>query len=104
MWKVTKSDKDYALFRLKKQGGVTAKILNTDNLNSARLDDIPIDKIGVFEYSFDCDDVKKYGPFKEVETIDLTKLNVNESAMKSKTSFPAIVVTIDSDGRRHYRT
>ena len=104
MWKVGKSDKDYALSKLKKQGCITAKIMNTDNLNSARLDDIPIDKIGVFEYSLDCDDVKKYGPFKEVETIDLTKLNVNESEMKSKTHRPAITVTILPDGRRRYRT
>lgn len=104
--KVAKTDKDKALQALKQKGCRSVKILNTDNLNSTRLSSQSIQDI-LQRRTLELDDTEfnsKYGPFDEVETIDLTKLNVNESAMRSKTHRPAITVTILPDGRRRFRT
>ena len=104
--KVAKTDKDKAMQALKKKGCKSVKILNTDNLNSTRLPSQSIHDI-LQRKTLELDDIEfnsKYGPFDEVETIDLTSLKVNESMVLEKTHRPAIIVTIDSDGIRHYMT
>ena len=104
--KVAKTDKDKAMKALKQKGCKSVKILNTDNLNSTRLSSQSIHDI-FQRKTLELDDNvfnSKYGPFDEVETIDLTSLKVNESMVLGKVHRPAIIVTIDSDGIRHYRT
>ena len=104
--KVAKTDKDKAMQALKKRGCKSVKILNTDNLNSTRLPSQSIRDI-LQRKTLELDDIEfnsKYGPFDEVETIDLTSLKVNESMVLEKAHRPAIIVTIDSDGIRHYMT
>lgn len=104
--KVAKTDKDKAMQVLKQKGCKSVKILNTDNLNSTRLSSQSIQDI-LQRKTLELDDIEfnsKYGPFDEVETIDLTGLKVNESMVLEKAHRPAIIVTIDSDGIRHYMT
>ena len=62
------------------------KILNTNNLNSTRLSSQSIQDI-LQRKTLELDDNEfnsKYGPFDEVETIDLTSLKVNESMVLEK--------------------
>lgn len=104
--KVAKTDKDKALQALKQRGCRSVKILNTDNLNSTRLSSQSIQDI-LQRRTLELDDTEfnsKYGPFDEVETIDLANLNVNESVVLEKAHRPAITVTILPDGRRRFRT
>ena len=104
--KVAKTDKDKALQALKQSGCRYVKILNTDNLNSTRLSSQSIQDI-LQRRTLELDDTEfnsKYGPFDEVETIDLTNLKVNESVVLEKAHCQAITVTILPDGRRRYRT
>ena len=104
--KVAKTDKDKALQALKQKGCKSVKILNTNNLNSTRLPSQSIHDI-LQRKTLELDDNEfnsKYGPFDEVETIDLTMLKVNESMVLGKAHRPAITVTILPDGRRRFRT
>ena len=104
--KVAKADKDKALQALKQMGCKSVKILNSDNLNSTRLPSQSIQDIlqrKTLEL-YDTEFNSKYGPFDEVETIDLTNLKVNESMVLEKEHRPAITVTILPDGRRRFRT
>ena len=104
--KVSKTDKDKAMQALKQRGCRSVKILNTDNLNSTRLTSQSIQDI-LQRKTLELDDTEfnsKYGPFDEVETIDLTSLKVNESMVLEKAHRPAITVTILPDGRRRFRT
>lgn len=104
--KVEKTDKDKALQALKQMGCKSVKILNSDNLNSTRLPSQSIQDIlqrKTLEL-YDTEFNSKYGPFDEVETIDLTNLKVNESMVLEKEHRPAITVTILPDGRCRYRT
>ena len=104
--KVAKTDKDKVLQALKQRGCRSVKILNTNNLNSTRLTGQSIQDI-LQRKTLELDDTEfnsKYGPFDEVETIDLTSLKVNESIVLEKVHRPAITVTILPDGRRRFRT
>ena len=104
--KVAKTDKDKALQALKQKGCKSVKILNTNNLNSTRLSSQSIQDI-LQRKTLELDDTEfnsKYGPFDEVEKIDLTSLKVNESMVLEKAHCPAITVTILPDGRRRFRT
>ena len=69
--KISKRDKDAVLSQLKKRGCKSVKVLKTDNLNSTRLRNISKSSIGKRNYELDDDFDRKYGPFEEVETIDL---------------------------------
>lgn len=69
--KISKRDKDAVLSQLKRRGCKSVKVLKTDNLNSTRLRNISKSSIGKRNYELDDDFDRKYGPFEEVETIDL---------------------------------
>lgn len=80
MIKVSKRDKEYALDKLKEMGCVSATILQTQNLNASRLNNIDIDDVGEFQYNINAKFKQKYGPFSEVKTIDLTSTKFAENS------------------------
>ena len=102
--KIAKKDKDDALTALKKLGCNKIILMKTNNLNAVRLANIDVSDIGERQYLMDDEFIDKYGPFEEMDTIDLTKMTINERLVHTKNQRPAIIVTIDSDGIRHYRT
>ena len=106
MIKVTKDDKELVLHRLKELGCQSITLLKTDNLNAARLPNIEFSEIGEHEFRMSKNFIATYGPFENVETIDLSKVPLVESSpIKRKLGqWRDIVITVDTDGRRHYRT
>lgn len=102
--KIEKDDKEPVLLKLKKRGCKTVKIIKTDNLNSIWLDDIDVSDVGRKVYQLDDDDKSKYGPFEEVETIDLTKFQIDESKLKSREWKSTMTVVRLPNGRLHIRT
>ena len=106
MIKVAKDDKESALQRLKELGCQSVALLKTDNLNAARLPNIEFSEIGEHEFRMSKKFIATYGPFEDVETVDLSKVPLVESSpIKRKLGqWRDIVITIGPDGRRHYRT
>ena len=102
--KIAKKDKNEALTALKKLGCRKIILMKTNNLNAVRLANIDVSDIGERQYLMNDEFMDKYGPFEEIDTIDLTKMTINERSFHDKNHRPAIIVTIDSDGIRHYRT
>ena len=102
--KIAKKDKDDALAALKKLGCRKITLMKTNNLNAARLANIDVSDIGERQYLMNDEFMDKYGPFEEIDTIDLTKMTINERTFHAKNHRPAITVTILPDGRRRFRT
>ena len=102
--KIAKKDKDDALATLKKLGCRKITLMKTNNLNAVRLANIDVSDIGERQYLMDDEFMDKYGPFEEMDTIDLTKMVINERTFHAKNHRPAITVTILPDGRRRFRT
>ena len=78
--------------------------MKTNNLNAVRLSNIDVSDIGERQYLMNDEFMDKYGPFEEIDTIDLTKMTINERTFHTKNHRPAITVTILPDGRRRFRT
>lgn len=106
MIKVAKEDKMSVLQRLKELGCKSVTLLKTKNLNAARLPDIEFSGIGEHEFRMDKKFIATYGPFEDVETIDLSKVPLVESSpIKRKLGqWRDVVITVGPDGRRHYQT
>ena len=102
--KIAKKDKDDALAALKKLGCRKITLMKTNNLNAVRLSNIDVSDIGERQYLMNDEFMDKYGPFEEIDTIDLTKMTINERTFHTKKHRPAITVTILPDGRRRFRT
>lgn len=105
--KIKAKDKDYALSYLKKEKYRLATIVKTDNLNAVRLSICDIDSFnGPTVFNMTDSFVKRYGPFEDVETIDLSKVPLVESSpIKRKLGqWRDIVITVGTDGRKHYQT
>ena len=102
--KIAKKDKDDALAILKKLGCRKITLMKTNNLNAVRLANIDVSDIGERQYLMNDEFIDKYGPFEEIDTIDLTKMTINERTFHAKNHRPAITVTILPDGRRRFRT
>ena len=102
--KVAIEDKSLALDKLKGLGCSTATLLKTDNLNAARLNDIDVDNIGEFQYNINDRFNEKYGPFKEVETIDLSDFKVDESSQYGRKSRSTMTITRYPSGGIHVIT
>ena len=107
VWKVDKKNKEHALLELKKQGCKSVKILNTNNLNSTRLGDMSFDDMEMSRgYELDSLKEKLYVPFDEIETIDLSKLKVDENSKRKHVSgqFNPIIVKVLPNGMVNYTT
>lgn len=107
VWKVNRKNKEHALLELKKHGCKSVKILNTNNFNSTRLEDMSFDDMKMSRgYELDSSSEKLYGPFEEVETIDLTKLKVDESSSihVGKGQFKPFIVKVLPNGNINYTT
>ena len=101
--KVDSEDKEDALMKFKQNGCKKVTIVKTKNLNSVRLKIMDISDIGEFQYNVTNEFDKRYGPFEEVETIDLTK--IAESTDKGKNWMKStMTVTKLPNGRLHIRT
>ena len=99
--------KEDALVELKKAGCRSVKIIRTDNISSARLKHIPISEIGHDSHMLNDNQYNHvYGPFEEVETIDLTKLKVDESSSihVGKGQFKPFIVKVLPNGNINYTT
>lgn len=102
--KVDKADRNHVLSILKDKKYTSVIEIRTENLNSVRLDDINVDlEKPLMTYHADDDFNDKYGPFEEVETIDLTNMAFNENN-SVKSSRSTMVITKLPDGRWQYRT
>lgn len=78
--KIHEIDKENVLSELKKIGYTTIKILRTDNVNSSRLDFINVDSEKPLSTYHTTDQFNKnFGPFIEIEEIDLTKTKFDEN-------------------------
>ena len=79
--KIQANEKDNVLSELKKIGYTKVKILKTDNVNSSRLDFIDVDSekpLSTYHTSEQFN--KKFGPFEEIDEIDLTKTKFDENS------------------------
>ena len=104
MVKVDLSDKELALSALKKENCKEVSILSTKNLNSALIPEIEVSDIGNIQYNITDGFNKKYGPFEEVETIDLTKLTIDESKLNNMGWKSTMTVVKLPNGRMHIHT
>lgn len=77
--KINSKDKDAAYAKLKRLNCKSIGILKTTNLNALRLKDIDVKSLGDNSYHIDDEFNAKYGPFEEVDTIDLTSKLIDES-------------------------
>ena len=78
--------------------------MSTKNLNSALIPEIEVSDIGNIQYNITDGFNKKYGPFDEVETIDLTKLTIDESKLNNMGWKSTMTVVKLPNGRMHIRT
>lgn len=107
VWKVDRKNKEHALLKLKKQGCKLVKILNTNNLNSTRLEDMSFDDMEMSRgYELNPQKEKLYGPFDEIEIIDLSKLKIDENSKHKGRhgQFRPFTVKILPDGTINYTT
>lgn len=77
--KIDSKDKDAAYAKLKRLKCKSVGILKTTNLNALRLKNIDVKNLGDNSYHIDDEFNAKYGPFEEVDKVDLTTTTIDES-------------------------
>lgn len=79
MIKIALKDKDTVFSKLKRLGCKSIEILRTENLNAARLKNMEVTDIKEKSYYINDEFNSKYGPFEEVDKVDLTTTTIDES-------------------------
>ena len=108
-FKIDSDDKDEILHILREKGYDEITILRTSNLCSAEIPPIVphgVKDTKIWVYPISPEFNEQYGPFEEVETIDLTKLKVNESLSihVGKGQFKPFIVKVLPNGNINYTT
>ena len=101
--KIDSSDKINVLSILKNKKYIHVVEMKTSNLNSVRLDNTNVEtNKPIMSYHADDEFNEKYGPFEEVDDIDLTKMTFNENIEKK--SRRTMTITRLPNGGWQYRT
>ena len=95
--KIPNSDKSIALARLTEQGYKSVTIMNTKNRNADKLGFSAYGDGGYGVYHATREFINKFGPFDEVETIDLDK-TITEGSRKYELLFGGCVVRTPRPG------
>lgn len=99
--KINYSDKEMVLSVLKEKQYTHVIEIKTENMNSTRLDNTIVDRDRpLMTYQADKEFNDRYGPFEEVETIDLTKMTFNESG-KSKLRSTMRIIKLPNGGLQY---